>query len=109
MKINILNHIAEERELAEFAVFLEGIFDGGTDLEDFEDDNVSEGIRVLEALAADKGDDLSQEQVELAKKSWLYLRKLITLSSRGLKEQVKINSMITAGTRKENDIDLSVG
>lgn len=110
MKINLLNHISEERKISEFMLFLErsGIFAGGTDLEEIEDNNISDGVNVLEAIIAGKGDDLSQDQIELAAKSWKYLRNLLNDSAEGLKEQIQINKMISAGTKKEDEINLSV-
>lgn len=109
MKINTLNYIAEERKMAEFALFLEksGIFDKGTDLEEIPDDPY-EGLKVLEAIAAGNGDELSQEQVDMAKTSWLSLRKLLDGSMAGLREQVRINKMITANDKKEDNIEMEI-
>ena len=110
MKINTLNHISEERNIAEFILFLErsGIFDQGTDLDEIEDTNTSDGIRILEAIMAGKGDELSQDEVNLAAKSWKYLRDLLNNSAKGLKEQIEINKVAAAGTKRADETELEI-
>jgi len=94
MRLEILNSLTEEKQVNRIIEIMEDLFNGA-DLDDISDDqeNLQNGIRILNDISSGDGDDLSYDDIELASASFRKLVKLLKSSKNGLEEQLKINRL----------------
>jgi len=94
MKLDIINTLTEDQQMARIMSIMEDLFDG-RELEDLsgDDENLLGGIRKLEELAANSGDEMSFEDIELASAAFQKLAVLLKSSRDALQEQLQINRL----------------
>lgn len=84
---------------------LDGKDVGKNDLEEFAGSSVEPGIRMLQTIMKNGGDDLLSDEVELAARTWSFLRDLLKGSASGLKEQISITNI---GKKYKNKDEIKV-
>jgi hypothetical protein len=93
MKLEVFNrYLTEEKQLADFLVLLESLPNYG-DLEDFASDALKPGVKILQDIIRGNTSELTTEDIELAMKTWMFLRRLLVDSYPGLQQEVDVTNV----------------
>lgn len=97
MKLNKLNYISEDQQIAKLVTLIEDVF-SGSDLDDIarHSENLLGGIEILEKIAkggSDVADQMSYDDIELAAAAFKRMNSILRGSKDSLIEQLKINQL----------------
>lgn len=95
MKLEIIEKfLSEDKDLAELSAILEKKYSDAGDLQEIDDDQfIDTGIKYLQMIIKGDTDDFSSNDIEVAMKTWSFLRNLLLNSVKPLKKELDITNI----------------